>query len=229
MIEERDNEDAPNVRDDNATHPMQHAADAVQRYGTDFYRAFKNANSGNPALEIRGLIEMQLITIREGEWPGRGGYQKLAVHIPEDEAGMRRLSVSKVPADAGIKADLYAWSRANREHRDRAAKAIEVAVGSWRRADAILADENCTDEELGDWCTAIVNHIMQEWKVNIRVSPEDSEALLAWCAEAAGRFDITPRWLTGEEKNTMFEPAAHHEPVRTKNPMRPFKANIPDE
>jgi hypothetical protein len=227
MIDRDPDDDTPDIRDDNAAHPMDHAAAAARLVGAEFYRAFKNANSGDPTQEARGLIEMQVVTIRDGEWPGRGGYQRLPAHVPDDEAGMRRLSVSKVSADADMKADLYAWAHANREHRDRAAKAIEVAVGSWRRADVVLADENCTDEQLSDWCTAIVNHIMQEWKINIRVAPEDNEALLAWCAEAAGRFDVTPRWLTGEEKNTMFEPTAHR--VKATNPMRPFKANIPDE
>jgi len=229
MTDTDDTDDTPNVRDDNAVHPMENVAAAARLVGAEFYRAFKNANSGDPVQEVRGLIEMQVVTIRDGEWPGRAGYQHVPVHVPDDEAGMRRLSVSKVPADAGIKADLYAWSRANRDHRDKAAKAIEVAVVSWRRADAILADENCTDEELGEWCTEIVNHIMQEWKVNIRVAPEATDELLLWCAEAAGRFDVTPRWLTGEEKNTMFEPTSHREPAKAKNPMRPFKANIPDD
>ena len=231
--EERDDDDTPYTRDDNATHPMQHAADAAHRYGTDFYRAFKNANSGDPALETRGLIEMQLITIREGEWPGREGYQKLAPHIPEDEAGMRRLATSKVPADAEVKADLYAWARSNRAHREQAAKAIEVAAGAYRRADAILSDEECTDGELGEWVTEIVEHIMQEWKINIRLAPLASDELRAWALEAAGRFDLTPRWLTGEERLNVFDPAAHAKKrgpkASVKDPARPFKAYVRDD
>lgn len=230
-MNEHDDDDTPNVRDEAARHPMEVAAEAARKVGVDFYRAFKRANSGRPVDEVRGLIEMQVITIRDGEWPGRDGFAKLAAHVPDDEAGMSRLSLSKVPADAELKADLYSWARANREHRDKAAKAIEVAVVAYRRADAILADEYCTDAELGEWSTEIVDHVLKEWKVNIRMAPLDTDELRAWCWEAAGRFDLTPRWLTGEQKRNVFDPAAHKRgpKVSVKDPTRPFQAHVSDD
>ncbi len=232
MTEERDDDDTPRVRDDNARHPIEHAATAARRVGPDFFRAFKDANSGDPRRETRGLVEMLVLNIRDGEFPGRE-FVAPPIHFPDDEAGLRRLSLSKVAADADLKAEVLTWARGNKEHRDKAARSLATAVGAYRRADAVLADENCTDEELGEWCTEIVDHIMRVWKVNIRMAPLDAKEIETWAAEAVGRLDVTPRFLTGEDRGNVFDPAAHRGgPAKNpmaSNPMRPFRAHVGDD
>lgn len=235
MTEERDDDDTPNVRDDGAVHPIVAAAHAARRIGADFFRAFKDANSGDPTREARGLVEMLVLNIRDGEFPSRE-FVMPPIHFPDDEAGLRRLSLSKVAADADLKAEVLGWARGNKDLREKAARSLATAIGAYRRADAILAKEDCTDEELGEWCTEIVDHIMKVWKVNIRMAPLDAKEIDAWAAEAVGRLDVTPRFLTGEEKaGNVFDPDAHQPrrggPARNpmSNPMRPFRAHTDDD
>lgn len=237
MTEERDDDDTPNMRDDGAVHPIVAAAQAARRVGADFFRAFKDANSGDPTRETRGLVEMLVLNIRDGEFPNRE-FSMPPIHFPDDEAGLRRLSLSRVPADADLKAEVLGWARSNKDLREKAARALATAIGAYRRADAVLAKEDCTDEELGEWCTEIVDHIMKVWKVNIRMAPIDAKEIDAWAAEAVGRLDVTPRFLTGEEAKsaTHFDPAAHaprgggaRNPFGGSNPMRPFRAHADDD
>lgn len=223
---ERDDDDTPNARDDNARHPIEHMARAALGVGADFFRAFKDANSGDPRREARGLIEMMVLNIREGEMPGRD-FQGLPVHLPDTEREMRLLALSKVPADQGIKGELLGWARANRDHQDKAAKALEVAVAAYRRADTILADESCTDEELGDWVGIIRNHIIAVWKVDIRMAPMETAAIAAWSREAVARFNITPDWLGESGKpDSTFDPAAHRERPRGGAARNPFPSSF---
>lgn len=225
MTDERDDDDTPNVRDDNAKHPMVYASATARAVGPDFFRAFKAANSGNPREEVRGLVEMMVLNIREGEMPGRD-FVPLPVHLPDDERGMRLLAMSKVAADADLKRELLAWASGNRDLHDRAAKALENAVGAYRKADVILADENCTDEELGTWCEIIVNHCLHVWKVNIREAPMDPKDIAVWAREACGRFNITPEFLhTGGKTPTTFDPTEHRRGGPAHNPMRAFRAH----
>ncbi len=233
MTDERDDADPPRVRDDNARHPIEVAAHAARKVGPDFFRAFKDANSGDPVRETRGLIEMLVLNIRDGEFPSRE-FVSPPIHFPDDEAGLRRLSLSKVAADADLKAEVLSWARGNRDLREKAARSLATAIGAYRKADAVLADESCTDEELGEWCTEIVDWIMRTWKVNIRMAPLDAKEIEAWAAEAVGRLDVTPRFLTGEEAKpaTFFDPSAHRGgPARNpmSNPMRPFRAHVSDD
>lgn len=234
---DRDDDDTPNMRDDRAVHPIAAAATAAKRIGADFYRAFRDANSGDPTREARGMVEMLVLNIRDGEFPGRD-FAQPALHFPDDENGLRRLAISKVPADADLKHEVLEWARGNRDKREKAARSLATAVGAYRKADAILADEACTDEELGEWCTEVVNHIMRVWKVNIRMAPTTAPEIEAWCAEAVGRLDVTPRFLTGEERaGNVFDPDEHRERrsgAGAKNPMafnplRPFQAHHGDD
>jgi hypothetical protein len=92
VTDERDDHDTPNRRDDNARHPIEHAARAAIGGCPNFFRAFKDANSGDPRRAARGLIEMMVLNIREGEMPGRD-FQGLPVHLPDTEREMRVLAL----------------------------------------------------------------------------------------------------------------------------------------
>lgn len=204
--------------------------EAVRRVGADFMQAFKQANSPDADEQTRGLVAMQVLNMRDGEWPLRRGFAPLPSHLPDDEDGMRRLLTSTVSADADLKADLVAWVSGNREYHARAAKALEVAASTWLRADAILSVETCEDAQLGESVTAMVDFILSEWKVNIRMAPTDLEQLRAWCWESIGRFDLTPRWATGEDRSpSMFDPSkykARRDPGQPHPSMRPFRARM---
>ena len=213
-------------------HPLDVAARAARAVGADFFRAFKRANSGDPREEVRGLVEMMVLTIRDGEMPGRD-FVPLPAHLPDTEKEMRVLHLSKVAADQDMKRDLIEWAHGNYERADKAAKALENAVGAIRRAEPMFADPDNTDEELWGWCEYIRDHVLAVWKVDVREAPTDGRELAAWAMATVSHYDITPRFLvTGEQSRNAFMPDTsrrHGGPQSAADAMRPFRARGGDD
>lgn len=223
--------------------PLDVAARAAKAVGADFFRAFKRASSDNHLDQVRGIIEMMVLTIEAGEMPGRA-FLGLPAHLPDSEKEMRSLVLSKVAADAPVKSDLLEWARHNRDVGDKSAKALENACDALRRAQDILADEDCTDEELGGWVDSIVEHLDKVWHIDTiealrlmraellpHVEAPEYEALIRaeivrWSKKVVDHFDVTPQWLlTGEQSRNAFVP--HAKPV-ARGPRNPFKSRHDD-
>jgi hypothetical protein len=223
--------------------PLDTVARVAKAVSADFFRAFKRANSDNHLDQVRGIIEMMVLTIEAGEMPGRA-FLPLPAHLPDSEKEMRSLVMSKVAADAPVKSDLLEWARVNRDAGDKSAKALENACDAIRRAQDILDDEDCTDEELNGWVEFIVDHLNKVWRIDtiealrlMRVewaphteAPEYQALIRAeivsWSKKVVDHFDVTPQWLlTGEQSRNAFVP--HAKPA-VRGPRNPFKSRHDD-
>jgi hypothetical protein len=208
-------------RREDVPHPMIQVAKTAMVMGAEFARAFRRANGDSERDRGLGLVEMVVLTIREGEMPGRE-FLPIPAHLPETETEMRALQVSKVAADQPLRRDLIEWAHVNFDRRGRAAKALKNAIMAWQW--------NALDEGDGEaqglflWREYIWAHLKREWRVDAIDAPYDEKELEVWTMAVVSRFDVTPSWLLVVERK--FAPA----PARTSaRSMRPFNAHGGDE
>ncbi len=206
--------------------PMRSLNRAVQRVGGDFFAAWRRTMSGDAAAEARGMVEMLVLTIRSNE-AAVPEYLALPAHLPDDEKQQRSLSISTVKADADLKADLYSWARENKLRQDRASKALEVLVQSYRKAEFITSDPDCEDSELVDWMTVINGHARLHFGVDVGEAPIEKADIEAWSWRVAGERNPSPAWLTtGDVAGAgLFEPQR----VRRGGGPRPFTTGANDD
>jgi hypothetical protein len=172
----------------------------------EFYGAFRRANSSDPRTAARGAVEMSVLTIREGAT--HPDYLVAPAHLPVTDQEMQLLLTSQVKADAPLRSDLVAWADENRRRQDRAAKALENLVAALRGVDGILDNPDETDEELMAWADEISLYVSGIFDVNVRAAPRAKPELEAWCWEAAGTHQTTPRWLIEHQQPSTFAPRA---------------------
>lgn len=156
------------------------------------------------------LVELMIENVRAG-FVSRPEYLRQPPHLPDTEKEMRVLSLSIVPKDQTLRADMFEWAQINRRIGGQAALTLRNAVLATRFADVALnaGDEN--DVEIHAWKLEIEHHLTSTYEIDLGTAPDGLAELDQWCAEVMAKFNPVPEWLRdtrpqAQTSGTVFTP-----------------------